>query len=230
MPAPKRESRTAVVTGARSGIGAAIARRLVGAGWDVIGLDLAVSSDPLPGFDERVIDLTDADQIKALAKDLPPVNALIHAAGFMRTGDLAALDPADGDAMWAVHVRALVLLAQGLVPDMSAGGRLVAIGSRTSSGAAGKSQYAACKAAVTALVRSWAIELAPRGITANVIAPAATATAMLADPTRTVAPVLPPIGRYIEPAEIAAYAEFLLSPDAGAITGQELLICGGASL
>ncbi|MCI3131084.1 SDR family NAD(P)-dependent oxidoreductase [Phenylobacterium aquaticum] len=230
MPAPRTEPRTAVVTGARSGIGAAIARRLVGAGWSVIGLDLAVSSDPLPGLDERVLDLTDAGQIQAFTRSLPPVDALIHAAGFMRTGDLVALDPADGEAMWAVHVRALVLLAQGLVPAMSAGGRLVAIGSRTSSGAAGKSQYAACKAAVTALVRSWAIELAPRGITANVIAPAATATAMLADPTRTVAPVVPPIGRYIAPEEIAAYAEFLLSPEAGAITGQELLICGGASL
>jgi 3-oxoacyl-[acyl-carrier protein] reductase len=148
----------------------------------------------------------------------------------MRTGALDQLDPDDGDAMWAVHVRALTLLARGIVPSMTSGGRVLAIGSRTSAGAAGRSQYAACKAAVTALIRSWAIELAPRGVTANVIAPAATATAMLDDDRRTVAPVTPPIGRFIEPEEIAAYAAFLLSPDAAAITGQELLICGGASL
>jgi NAD(P)-dependent dehydrogenase (short-subunit alcohol dehydrogenase family) len=158
------------------------------------------------------------------------VRAVVHAAGFMRTAALENLDPSAGQAMWAVHVRALELLAQALCPTMPPGGRLLAIGSRTSGGAAGKSQYAACKAAVTALVRSWAIELAPRGITANVIAPAATATPMLSDAGRTVAPVTPPIGRFIEPDEIAAYAAFILSPDAAAITGQELLICGGASL
>jgi NAD(P)-dependent dehydrogenase (short-subunit alcohol dehydrogenase family) len=133
--------------------------------------------------------------------------------------------------MWAVHVRALVLLAQALAPGMERGGRILAIGSRTSAGAAGKSQYAASKAAVTALIRSWAIELAPRGVTANVIAPAATATAMTGAPERREVPVsVPPIGRLIEPAEIAAYAAFILSPEADAITGQELLICGGASL
>jgi NAD(P)-dependent dehydrogenase (short-subunit alcohol dehydrogenase family) len=114
---------------------------------------------------------------------------------------------------------------------MGPGGRILAIGSRTSAGAASKSQYAACKAAVTALIRSWAIELAGQGVTANVIAPAATATPMLTSDARAgVAPVLPPIGRYIEPGEIAAYAAFILSADAAAITGQDLLICGGASL
>lgn len=230
MTAPQPGTGVIVVTGSRSGIGAAIAHRLASAGRQVIGLDLSVSGASPPGLDEWVVDLRDPAQVDRVVAVLPPVDALVHAAGFMRTGDLATLDPADGEAMWAVHVRALVLLAQALGPRMSAGGRILAIGSRTSAGASGKSQYAACKAAVTALIRSWAIELAPRGITANVIAPAATATAMLADPTRTVAPLLPPIGRYIEPAEIAAYAAFLLSPDAGAITGQELLICGGASL
>jgi NAD(P)-dependent dehydrogenase (short-subunit alcohol dehydrogenase family) len=148
----------------------------------------------------------------------------------MRTGALGELDPADGDAMWAVHVRALVLLAKALSPGMRPGGRIIAIGSRASGGAAGKSQYAACKAAVTALIRSWAIELAPQGVTANVIAPAATATPMLTDTERTVTPVTPPMGRFIEPDEVAALAAFLLSREAAAITGQELLVCGGASL
>lgn len=219
-----------LVTGSQSGIGAAIASRLVREGRQVIGVDLAASAEVGSGYQQFGADLTDSAQIHALCDGLPPIAGLVHAAGFMRTGDIGSLDPGDGQSMWAIHVQALVLLTQRLVPSMPRGGRLLAIGSRTSTGAAGKSQYAACKAAVTALIRSWAIELAPSGVTANVIAPAATATAMLADPKRTLAPVMPPIGRYIEPEEIAAFAAFILSPEASAITGQELLICGGASL
>jgi 3-oxoacyl-[acyl-carrier protein] reductase len=219
-----------VVTGSRSGIGAAIARRLGRDGWRVIGVDLGRSgAADFPG-EEQVVDLSSPAAIEAFVATLPSVDALVHAAGFMRTAALEDIDPTDGEAMWAVHVRALTLLAKAICPRMARGGRLLAIGSRTSAGAAGKSQYAACKAAVTALIRSWASEFASRGVTANVIAPAATATAMLSDEERTIAPVTPPIGRFIEPDEVAAYTAFILSPEAAAITGQELLICGGASL
>jgi len=219
------ETRTVVVTGSASGIGAAIASRLADDGWSVVGIDRSASAHV------HAVDLADTGQAAAFAGSLSGVTALVHAAGFMRTAPLGEIDPADGDAMWAVHVRALTIFANALAPQMPPGGRILAIGSRTSAGAGGKSQYAACKAAVTALIRSWAIELAPRGVTANVIAPAATDTGMLSDPGRQgVAPVTPPIGRFIRPEEIAAYAAFILSPDADAITGQELLVCGGASL
>jgi NAD(P)-dependent dehydrogenase (short-subunit alcohol dehydrogenase family) len=217
-----------LVTGAASGIGAAIVARLAADGWSALGADIAPVEGPA---EPLTADLADEAQCRRLAERARGATALVHAAGFMRTGELGKLDPADGAAMWAVHVRALVILAQVLVPQMPPGGRVLAIGSRTSAGAAAKSQYAACKAAVTGLVRSWAIELAPRGVTANVIAPAATNTALLSDPGRAdVAPAIPPIGRLIEPGEIAAYAAFILSPEADAITGQELMICGGASL
>jgi NAD(P)-dependent dehydrogenase (short-subunit alcohol dehydrogenase family) len=231
MAADQRAGRTALVTGAVSGIGAAIAERLAADGWRVIGVDLSASADAPHLAEQIAADLADPEQVREAVARAAGVQALVHAAGFMRTGDLATLDPAAGEAMWAVHVRALVLLAQGLLPGLQPGGRILAIGSRTSAGASGKSQYAASKAAVTALIRSWAIELAPRGVTANVIAPAATATGMLSGADRSaVPPVTPPIGRFIEPAEIAAYAAFILSPEAAAVTGQELLICGGASL
>jgi len=107
----------------------------------------------------------------------------------------------------------------------------VVVGSRVARGMAGRSQYAATKAALVALARSWAAEIVASGVTVNVVSPAATATAMLDDPARQAAtPRVPPLGRLIQPQEIAALAAYLLSPDAAAITGQEIQICGGASL
>jgi NAD(P)-dependent dehydrogenase (short-subunit alcohol dehydrogenase family) len=124
-------------------------------------------------------------------------------------------------------------LCDALLPKMTARGtgRVIFIGSRVAVGMAGRGQYAATKAALIALAKSWAAEVAPHGVTVNVVSPAATATAMLDDPNRaSVTPKLPPIGRLIQPEEIAALVSFLLSPAAAAITGQDIQICGGSSL
>jgi NAD(P)-dependent dehydrogenase (short-subunit alcohol dehydrogenase family) len=81
------------------------------------------------------------------------------------------------------------------------------------------------------MARSWAAELAPQGITVNVVAPAATDTPMLRDPSRAGVPVrLPPIGQLISPEEVAGLTVSLLGPEAGAMTGQQVVICGGSSL
>jgi 3-oxoacyl-[acyl-carrier protein] reductase len=222
----------AVVTGVSSGIGAAIAARLLREGWAVTGLS---RTDPGPahvlGFAHRAVDLLDASQLPQALEGLRPT-ALVHAAGLMRGGTLGALDAEAGRTLWRLHVEAAFLLADALVPRMPDGvGRVVLVGSRTASGAAGRSQYAATKAALVAMARSWALELAPRGITVNVVAPAATDTPMLRDPARSgLPPRLPPIGRYVTPEEVAAAAAFLLGPEAGAITGQQIVICGGSSL
>jgi 3-oxoacyl-[acyl-carrier protein] reductase len=227
---PETSPGHAIVTGSSSGIGAAIAARLLREGWRVTGLS---RSDP--GLDDaryahRSVDLLDASALPAAVADLHPT-AFVHAAGLMRGGLVGALDAEAGRTLWRLHVDAASVLVDLLVPRLPEGGRIVLIGSRTAAGGAGRSQYAATKAALVAMARSWAIELAPRGITANVVAPAATDTPMLRDPARSgVATKLPPIGRYIRPEEVAALTAFLLGPEAGAITGQQMLICGGSSL
>lgn len=183
-----------------------------------------------PAFDHVSLDLADVDAIAAAVADIAPT-ALVHAAGVLRVGQLGSLDHDEGAAMWRLHVDAAERLANALAPRLTQGGRIVFIGSRTASGASGRGQYAATKAALVALARSWAIELAPRGVTVNVVAPAATETPMLKDRSRAdVAPKLPPIGRYIRSDEVAHAVAFLLSADAAAITGQQLVICGGSSL
>jgi 3-oxoacyl-[acyl-carrier protein] reductase len=221
----------AVVTGAASGIGQAIASRLLADGWAVIGLDRAPAQHSSDRFRQVAVDLTDAARLRAVLSDLNGVTAIIHAAGFMRTAPLGSLNAEDGLAMWRLHVETPAIIADALLSRMKAGGRMVLIGSRTASGASGRSQYAAVKAALVGMARSWAIELAPKGITVNVIAPGATETPMLMDPARaTTPPKMPPIGRFIRPDEVAALTAFLLGRDAAAITGQQIVMCGGGSL
>jgi NAD(P)-dependent dehydrogenase (short-subunit alcohol dehydrogenase family) len=224
-------ARHALVTGSSSGIGLAVARALMDGGWHVTGADRAAPVIRAAGFTPVACDLMDGAATGTMVAGLQGITALVHAAGFLRVGPLGSLDLQAGVEMWRLHVDAAIALADALAPHLPEGGRIVLIGSRAAQGAANRSQYAATKAALVGLARSWARELAPRNITVNVIAPAATDTPMLSDSSRAdVAPVLPPIGRFVRPEEIAALTLFLLSDHAAAITGQQITVCGGASL
>ena len=229
MPSERR----AVVTGSSSGIGKAIAQALLADGWHVSGFDVAAPAIEHAKFSSVRVDLCDGTAAEAVATRVPRIDALIHAAGVLRVGPIGELQSPDGELMWRLHVASIERIANVLVPAMVASGhgRVVLIGSRVAQGKAARSQYAATKAALIALARSWAAEVVAAGVTVNVVSPAATQTAMLDDPARqSQAPVLPPLGRLIRTEEIAALVSFLLSPAAAAITGQDIQICGGASL
>ncbi len=225
----------AVVTGASSGIGRAIVQRLLQDGWRVTGLCRSMPEDRHPNLRIVQADVAEIAQLPKvcaqITADGAPVQALVHAAGFMRVAPLGELDSAAGAAMWQLHVQAAEVLANQLLLHMPDGARIVLIGSRTANGSPTRSQYAATKAALVGMARSWAAELAPRGITVNVLAPGATDTPFLRDPARAQTQArVPPIGRFVQPEEVAGLAAFLLGPLGGAMTGQHLVMCGGASL
>lgn len=220
----------AVVTGCSSGIGRAIAERLLSEGWRVTGLSRR-ETDLGDGFSWRHADLADPHSVAEAVAGLAPASAVVHAAGLQRTGHLGHLDPAALQEMFAVHVGAASILADALVPSMPDGGRIVLLGSRTAAGAAGKSHYSATKAALLGLGRSWAKELAPRRITVNVVSPGPTDTPMLSDPRRAdVPPVSTPLGSLVDPDDVAALVGFLVGPHGASITGQDYIICAGTSL
>ena len=227
----KDEARHAVVTGASSGIGRAVVKRLLDDGWHVTGLCRHCVQDDSERFTWLPTDLADqAGTARSVAR-VPAVDAIVHSAGLQRTARLGRLSAEDGAAMWRVHVDAAAFLVDAVLSRIRRGGRIVLIGSRTAAGAAGKSQYAASKAALVGLSRSWAIELAPEGITVNVVAPGPTCTPMLDDPARSSTPPrTPALGRFVQPEEVAGLTAFLLGPDGGSVTGQQIVMCGGASL
>ncbi|AKS31117.1 SDR family NAD(P)-dependent oxidoreductase [Mycolicibacterium goodii] len=222
---------TAVVTGASSGIGAATVRSLLDDGWHVVGVSRRDPSLAHDRFDWLAADLEDLGKLRATLSRVGRVDAVVHAAGLQRSSALGKLNVEDGLAMWRVHVAAAEVLVDALAGRIRDGGRVVLVGSRTMTGNAGKSQYAATKSALVGMARSWAAELVGRQITVNVVAPGPTDTPMLDDPARRdTPPKLPPMGRFVRPDEVAGLIGFLLGPYGASITGQAIVQCAGVSL
>lgn len=224
---------SALVTGTSSGLGNVIAQDLLAEGWLVHGLDISPATISHERFVSHAVDLRDAAAAQEVAASCASIGVFVHAAGLLRVARLGALSPEDLEVMWKVHVAAASAIGNVLVPRMveQKFGRVVLLGSRVSVGIAGRSHYAATKSALNALSRSWAAEVVRDGVTVNVVSPAATNTGMVRQTDRSASPpVLPPIGRLIEPQEISSLVRYLTGPNAAAITGQNIQICGGSSL
>jgi 3-oxoacyl-[acyl-carrier protein] reductase len=229
------------VTGGSAGIGKAICESLLAEGYEVISLARRKSEIAHPKMHDIEVDLMDRAATAQAAQELVrrfEVTSIVHNAGVIRPALLPEVQLTDIDALVNLHWAAAVLLVQACLPAMRERkfGRILLMSSRAALGAQTRTSYAATKAGMLGLARTWALELAPHGITVNVVAPGPVHTEMFYD-------VIPagsereqklaasiPVGRVGEPGDVARAVSFFLHPDAGFITGQSLYVCGGASL
>lgn len=228
--------KNAVVTGGGSGIGQAVARRLRADGMNVAILDL----NPSSGDHAYVADVTDRAQVDAaldaVRAKLGPVTVLVNAAGLEKFKRFTDISFEDWQRVIDVNLNGVFHCIQAVLPDMiEAGwGRIVNISSSsTHSGQPYMSPYVAAKSAVNGLTKSLALEYGPAGITVNAVPPGFIDTPMLRKSEErgylTVQQSIDstPVRRIGKPEDIAAACAFLISEEAGYITGQILGVNGG---
>jgi 3-oxoacyl-[acyl-carrier protein] reductase len=244
--------RTAIVTGAARGIGAATAIRLARDGNAVAVLDIdetacaqtvsTITSDGGRAL-AVAVDITEPDQVEAavarVAADLGAPTILVNNAGIIRDNLMFKMPLADWDAVMNVHLRGAFLMTKAVQPHMTAAkyGRIINLSSTSAQGNRGQVNYSAAKAGVQGFTKTLALELGPYGVTANAVAPGFIAT----DMTRATAERMKmsfedfvvsaaaqiPVGRVGKPEDIAATISFLASEEAGFVSGQVIYVAGG---
>ncbi len=239
------EGNVALVTGGSRGIGAAVALRLAEEGADVV---LTYESDA--GAAARVVKRIEAAGRRALAVRADSarpealtaavdeavarfgrLDVLVNNAGVFLVGPLDALGADDVERTLAVNVRAPFVASRAAVRHMGPGGRVISIGSNVAERAVfpGLALYAMSKTALVGMTKGLARELGPRGITVNLVVPGPTDTATnpAGGPDAEVIAGFTAVGRYAEPAEIAATVAHLAGPEAAFITGATVPVDGG---
>ena len=244
MDALALAGRTALVTGAAAGIGAAISRELAGLGVSVVLADLDADAAgklaaDLPAARAIEVDLDDPAAVERCADAAGPVDILISNAGITVVERFSDSDPAGWDRMWRINLRAPLQLAHRLLPGMMQRGfgRLVFISSDSARvGAGGEVIYSATKAGLHAAAKSLARETARGGVTCNVVCPGLIDTSMLRGVARDNPGVVDrllsgiPQRRFGTPDEVAGLAGYLCSPRAAYITGQVMSVSGGVTM
>jgi len=234
-------ARVAVVTGGSAGIGLAICEQLLADGIEVVSLARRPCPLEHPKLHSVECDLLDRAATGAAAQriaDRFAVTTVVHNAGVIRPALLPDVRLDDLDALVELHLGAAVQLVQAALPAMRARrfGRIVLLSSRAAVGLATRTSYSATKAGMLGMARTWALELAPVGITVNVVAPGPVRTDMFhevvpagSDQERALAAAVP-VRRLGEAADVARAVRFFVEPDNGFVTGQVLYVCGGTSV
>ncbi len=226
--------RVALVTGAASGIGAAIAARLAERGWRVAGIDLKDSQTEL----SLIADVTDHDAVWEATvrteRELGPVSLLVTVAGYYEIAPVADISVEQWRRMLGVHLAGTRSACSAVLPGMleRGGGYIVTVGSELALGGGdGEAHYAAAKGAIIGFTKSLAVEVASAGVQVNCVAPGPTDTPLLApdSPWRNPAFLKTlPLRRLVKPDEVAETVLLLaeegdyfcgqvLSPNAGAV-------------
>lgn len=240
--------KTVLVTGAGQGIGRAIALACERDGAQVLATSRTLSKlEDLPRLSSRIstaaLDVTDASAVASVVATAGPVDALVHAAGWVHAGTILDCSPEDWARSLDQNVTSAYRVMREVLPGMLQRGRgtIVNVASVASSltGVANRAAYGASKAALIGLSKAVARDFIGRGIRCNVLCPGTTDTPSLAERIATTGDAATarqamiarhPIGRLATVDEMAAAAVFLVSDESAFMTGQLLVIDGGQTL